>query len=655
MNAPLPLTNRQVKRFAHRLLAARLALLWENVWPLAWPVPAVLVLFLAVALMDVLPRLGGWIHAGVLGLFIAALTAGAVRLRHVAWPTHEQCARRLERDSALPHRPLALLTDHLAAGADEPQARALWQEEVRRALARLAKLSIRLPMANLPAHDPLGLRFAPWLLLAIGVAAGWHDAPTRLLRAIEPTVLAGSPGTLELWITPPQYTGLPPILMSDRPAGTPVTLPAGSRLAAAVQGGRGRARLFVDGRKIAFESQDATSQRLAMTLTQGHRLVVRQGFRVLARWEVTIVPDNPPGVAFTDPPKPDALARLRFGIEGIDDYGITKLSLELRRADGDGPADSPSLPLPLAGHPRDLRQQFALDLSSHPWSGRRVTLTPVAENGAGLQGRAPPVTITLPQRAFLHPVARALAALRRGLLEDAGARDPAISGLAQLLMSPSAFGGDTIAFLAMTDAQARLIEDRSAAAVDQVIDLLWHTALRVEEGQTADARSAFELAAQALRQALAEGAPASDIEQLMARFRDALGRYVQAVQQAGSHPSQAGAPKRTITGKELQAMLDSLGNLSRTGSAAAAQAMLDQLTTLMEGLEAGGPEGQAGGEGFDPFGRPLAGRDDGVKIPSEGDIGRARAILDELRRRSGDGARPQPEQDYLRRLLDKLY
>jgi uncharacterized protein (TIGR02302 family) len=64
---------------------------------------------------------------------------------------------------------------------------------------------------------------------------------------------------------------------------------------------------------------------------------------------------------------------------------------------------------------------------------------------------------------------------------------------------------------------------------------------------------------------------------------------------------------------------------------------------------------QAGGNQSDPLGRPLHGREFGddltVKIPGEIDVQRVRRILEELRRRLGDSARPQIELDYIERLL----
>src|SRR5439155_684516 len=64
---------------------------------------------------------------------------------------------------------------------------------------------------------------------------------------------------------------------------------------------------------------------------------------------------------------------------------------------------------------------------------------------------------------------------------------------------------------------------------------------------------------------------------------------------------------------------------------------------------------QSGGNQTDPLGRPLHGREFGddltVKIPGEIDVQRVRRILEELRRRLADPARPQIELDYIERLL----
>jgi hypothetical protein len=44
----------------------------------------------------------------------------------------------------------------------------------------------------------------------------------------------------------------------------------------------------------------------------------------------------------------------------------------------------------------------------------------------------------------------------------------------------------------------------------------------------------------------------------------------------------------------------------------------------------------------------------GVEVPEEGELGRARDVLEELYRRSGERSRAPLELDYYRRLLDRF-
>jgi hypothetical protein len=102
-------------------------------------------------------------------------------------------------------------------------------------------------------------------------------------------------------------------------------------------------------------------------------------------------------------------------------------------------------------------------------------------------------------------------------------------------------------------------------------------------------------------------------------------------------------------GRALEAM--------RKGAQGMAQAMQQG-----QGQGQGPGPGQPGRNGrqrvdqnTDPLGRPMRGRDYGddvtVKVPGEIDAQRARRILEELRKRFGESARPQLELDYIERLL----
>ncbi len=122
-------------------------------------------------------------------------------------------------------------------------------------------------------------------------------------------------------------------------------------------------------------------------------------------------------------------------------------------------------------------------------------------------------------------------------------------------------------------------------------------------------------------------------------------------------------------GRAGEAMGEAEGNLGEGNADSAVDSQgraLDALRKGAQGLEQsmmgqGASPGRAGRLGLprarqdtDPLGRPLNGRDygdDSVKVPGEIDVQRARRIIEELRRRFGDVARPQLELDYIERLL----
>ncbi|MDQ2105720.1 DUF4175 family protein, partial [Azospirillum isscasi] len=82
-----------------RMAQARAALLWERLWPALWAPAAIAGAFLALALLNLLPLLPGWLHALLLLLFAAAIGwTGWRGLRAFRLPDEDAARRRLERD-----------------------------------------------------------------------------------------------------------------------------------------------------------------------------------------------------------------------------------------------------------------------------------------------------------------------------------------------------------------------------------------------------------------------------------------------------------------------------------------------------------------------------------------------------------------------------
>ena len=770
--------------YAHKITRARLVLGWERFWRLAWPVPAWTALFLGIALLDFLPRLPSWLHGVLIASFVIGLGIALARLRRFRPPSRQDAQQRLEADSNLSHRPLSQLDDRPAGAAGDPASEGLWRLQRQRGLALLSKLRLAPPAPGLTARDPFGLRFAPLLVLAIGLAVGRHDPGERLFRALDPGIDGNAPPPiLQIWVTPPGYTGLQPIMLQSNYQGEPIRIPAGSKLLAELQGADRDARLGIDGDKQPFTRLDAQSQKLETELSRGHDLSVRAGWRSLGHWPITVIPDHPPAVAFVDPPAARPDGKLQLKIAARDDYAVEQLGLILTRLDAGGGETEIKLP---GGGQKEVLLDQPLDLSAHPWSGLKVGIRPVARDGAGQSSEGETVEMVLPERPFRHPVARAVAQVRHQLIADPTSRMPVIQGIVGIANRPESWGGDLTVFLELATARARLMQDQSETAIPTTIDMLWAAAIRIEQGDLQDARDAVDQAAQALQDALTNGASDAEISQLTQALNQAVSRLLQSLaKQAANNPQgqpQQGGNGRMLTPQQLQAMLNQMSDLAHSGARNAAKQslealrnMLSQLSTgggmsagaeqmnqdlqqlqemsekqralldrafrraqqgggqegakadqqaqaelqkqlqqmlqqnpaagqaapalnqamramgqagqalqqgegeaaqqaegraldrLQEGarqigkaMEQAGQDGQGGQGGEDPLGRSLSGNSgdpngNGVKIPSQSDLGKARQILDDLRKRAGEADRPPGERDYLRRLLDKIY
>jgi uncharacterized protein (TIGR02302 family) len=172
-----------------------------------------------------------------------------------------------------------------------------------------------------------------------------------------------------------------------------------------------------------------------------------------------------------------------------------------------------------------------------------------------------------------------------------------------------------------------------------------------------------------------QGTEGGDAEGAIADRQRALRQELQ--RQQGNLPG-AGTPEgdaaRDALGRAGEAMDDAEQALRQNDLAEAIDDQSRAMDALREGMRALGEmmqqQQQAGqpGQGMqdsdrradarDPLGRE-SGSDgaeagDGPLALNEDAYGRARELLDEIRRRSGETARPEEERDYLRRLLDRF-
>lgn len=600
-----------------RLAQARAALVWERLWGGAWAAVAVTGAFLTLALANLLPILPGWLHALVLALFLVALMAALVRgLGGFRLPRREEARRRLERDSGLPHRPLQTLGDRVSGDGLAAALWALHQERVRRSVRTLR---VRLPHPNLAARDPFALRVLVGLVLLVTAAATEGDWLPRLDAALSPRLsgsVVAAPATLDLWLTPPEYTGLPPIFLKSASApaavataepGGSVAVPKDSQVLARVTGGSVTPELAVNDVRMPFESADGISFHIQAAVTAGRSIAVLQGGHVLGSWTIAIVPDQPPAIAAVTPPAAAERGALRIEYAARDDYGLAAVSGSLRLAAPGGqdaeegidraPVD---LPLGLPGvRPKEAHAVSFHDLTGHPWAGLPATLRLTATDGAGQTGSSEDMPLVLPERSFTHPVAQAIVAERKKLtLRPRGARTGVAQALSELSARPGTFGGDLVVFLALRAAVARLLLNDAPDTVASVQELLWETALRIEDGGLSLAERDLRNAEQRLSEAMERNAPDQELRQLMDELQAALDRFLDAMdeqlrqamergEQIPQIPPELAQRMEMVDRNDLQKMLDQMRAMSETGAREAARQMLSQLQQMLENLRNG--------------------------------------------------------------------
>ena len=600
-----------VPRRLRRLLSlARAALWWEDFWPAVWPMLAISGLFLGLAFLDLLPVLPGWLHGLILlALLTGLLVSGWRGLQGLRTPTPGEAQRRVELDSGLEHRPLASLDDTLAAGGADQGSVRLWEIHRQRLRARLAGLRVGWPRAGLAATDPYALRAAVGLVLVIGLVAGQGDYANRLERALRPELgaLAKAPPTaLNVWINPPAYTSLPPLFLDPATANAPGTqtgdtsggaapleLPVGSIVLAQVQGGRGTPDLIAGDTTTAFNPVTLDAYKISAVLESGAVLRIEQGGKTLAAWTLALIPDESPTIEYLSPPARSERAALKLEYMAEDDYGLNRVGGVIRRIDK--PEEAPieiELPLPGAG----LRQAEGLsfhDLTPHPWAGLAVEIQLVAEDALGQTGETELLRTVLPERIFNHPVARALVELRKQLTLDPDARLPIVRALGDIYDRPDHYFNDVVVALALRTAERRLIHDSTPGAVPQVQQLLWDTALHLEEGELAVAERDLREIQKQLMEALARGADDEEIERLMNELREALDRFLQALADQlreqlaqGEEPSELPPNTQMLQSEDLQRLLDQAQELARSGARDAARELLSQLQNMLENLRA---------------------------------------------------------------------
>ena len=575
---------------ARALRRARGSLLWERLWPALASVAIILGLFLAFSWAGLWLMLPPLARAIGLSIFGVLLLLACVPLAILRLPSVNDGLRRLDRRSGEIHRPATAVSDHIAANGNDPVAQALWQAHVERALLSARKIRAGWPMPRLSLRDPMALRALVSILVVATFFAASGERFKRVAAAFDwHGVVAPANFRIDAWITPPVYTGRPPVMLPGlRPGETaqnaaPVAVPSGSQL---VIRATGKVHFDII-RKGGIEDAPAEARAPLPAGTEERRLVIKGDGSAAVHgvlgsdlvWNFTAIPDRTPTIELIRDPERQARGALRLDYRVEDDYGVVDAKATFTRKE-EKASDKP--PHPLFSAPdyalvlpqqrtRAGTAQTTHDLTEHPWAGTDVMLTLTARDEAGNEGRSEPRELQLPQRIFVKPLARALIEQRRNLALDAESKPTVLTALDALTIAPERFTPEAGVYLGLRSIYHDLDHAKSDDALRDVVARLWDMAVQLEDGNVSQAEQALRQAQEALRQALERGASDEEIKKLMDQLRAAMDKFLQALaEEMRKNPQQLTRPldrnnTRMLSQQDLKSMLDRLENSGALG------------------------------------------------------------------------------------------
>lgn len=605
-------------KLAQALQRARYAIAWERSWPHLARLLTVIGLFLVVSWAGLWLALPFVARAVGLGLFVLAALGALFPLVRFRWPSREEGLSRLDRGSGIRHRPATALSDTLAT--QDPVAQALWQAQRERTLASIKRIRAGLPSPRLAIHDPWALRALVAVMMVAAYVAAGDERSLRTEAAFDWNgVLSPANIRVDAWVTPPLYTGKPPIILSAAnkeaaiPAVGPLPVPAGSTLIVRSSGGT----LDVLAGGGVTEAQPA--EQAPKGTNERHFTIAGDGTAHVRapsgqpQWKFTAIRDRAPTIALAKDPERQARGSLQMSYKIEDDYGVTEAQAHFVARPGETAKgttekasaaprplfDPPQFPLVLPNaRTRNGVGQTVKDLSEDPYAGADVTLTLTAKDEAGNEGKSEPFNMRLPERLFTKPLARALIEQRRILALDANQNAQVYAALDALMIAPELFTPEAGQYLGLYSVARQLEAARTDDALREVVASMWALAVTIEDGDITDVDKALRAAQDALKQALERGASDEEIKKLTDNLRAALDNFMrQLAEQLRNNPQALARPldpnTRVMRQQDLNNMIERMERLSRSGDKEAAKQLLEQLQEMLENLQMAQP-GQPG-------------------------------------------------------------
>lgn len=645
LNTPETNKNSSENRHAGEIILARklrwtkLAMFLEQVWLKLWAPFIVISIFLIATLFQVWPLLSPLLHRLCLAFFTMGFIASFYPLLSLRIPNDEKALKRLDKNSTLPHQPAQAFKDNLEpnmAAQGTNQTHTIWLHFKNRLVEKIKQLKVSPPRPETYKQDPYALRMVLMLVVACGFFFQGGNAKFLISNAFAiPPMINTSNLRVDAWVTPPSYTGKPPILIADGGKSVeknsdtkkaPFTVPQNSILTIRINGDYAKqVQLESVNKQLKKADQSQTDTPIKKTATNSKKINTNE-YHVklidngpvkitidkipLRDWRFDIIPDSPPIIGLIELPSPAQSRALKLKYRVADDYGVLSAKAHIKEIfkkekaaniildEEDRPLGSPfEYPLNLAEQGTKASEGTTFkDLTDHPWAGLPITLYLSASDEGENNSLSPEINITLPAYEFTKPIAKNIIRLRKQLIMTPS-ESPLIAHLMhRLLQNRKPFEKDLTLYLGLRVAASRLENANTRTKKEDIAKLIYQLARHAEDGDISAAERELRTAQEELRKALQENAPNNEIQKRIDNLRKALQKYMQALakqqqkQKAGN--DQQNQKQQSLNPEDFEQMLKTIEELSKSGSKDLARQMLSQLQNMLENLQTGKNQNQ---------------------------------------------------------------
>lgn len=634
------------KLLTRKLRWSKLALLMEQVWLRLWAPAIILALFLIATLFNMWAYLNPLAHRLVLALFVFALIGSFIPFLTLRWPDEKQALRRLDENSTLPHQPAQAFRDHLNPAFETTETRQLWLQFKERLVEKIRQLRVSPPRPDTAGKDPYALRILLLMAVVIGLFMHGNNLRPLLTKAFAlPPMTDIASLRVDAWVTPPDYTGQPPILIADGGRDDPSNdkliksfkVPENSLLTIRINGGsaqrvevrgsnkelddpkpgttaaRPKALKTAEGRKPLADQKSQKSElkdsrEFQLTLKKAGPTKLTLDEIPLREWTFEIIDDMPPVIGLVEMPARAQSGALKLKYRVADDYGVIKASARIENVSLEG--DASKTPQDETRRPLGSPPEFPLnlpqlvtkegeaetfrDLMRHPWAGLAGELHLIAEDEGGNKTKSPFIKLKIPETNFTEPMAKSIIKLRKQLIIRPYHSRLVSRSIIAMMNYKKPFEKDLTLYLGLRFAANRLENTTTRQEKEDVATLLYDLARHVEDGDLSTAERELRTAQEALRKALEQNAPASEIQKRIEELKKALQKYMQALAQQqqkqnaqNNQNNQQDQNSQNINPKDFEQMLKTIEELAKSGSKDLAKQMLSQMQKMLENLQTG--------------------------------------------------------------------